>query len=84
MKKKKKLTADQIADMADHGEDVTSYMSSPTKGGIHRTTLDLSQDLMGDIDFIAHNLNVSRQAIIKLAMQDYVIKWKNAKQLKLG
>ena len=82
--KKKKLSADNIADMADRGEDVTKYMGNPVKGGVHRTTLDLGQDLIGDIDFISRSLNVSRQAVIKLAMQDYVIRWKTAKQLKLG
>ncbi len=82
--KKKKLTADEIADLADKGEDVTAFMGKPEVGGIHRTTLDLGKDLLSDIDFIARSLNVSRQAVIKLAMQDYVIRWKNEKQLKVG
>ena len=82
--KKKKPTADQIADMADRGEDVTAYMTAPILGRVHRTTLDIGQDLLREIDFISTSLNVSRQALIKIAMQDYVIKWKTAKQFKLG
>ncbi len=82
--KKKKLTADQLAEMADQGADVTSQMTLPQKGGVHRTTLDIGQELLRDIDVISDSLNVSRQALIKIAMQDYVIKWKTAKQLKIG
>lgn len=82
--KKKKLTADQLAEMADQGADVTSHMTLPQKGGVHRTTLDIGQELLRDIDVISDSLNVSRQALIKIAMQDYVIKWKTAKQLKIG
>jgi hypothetical protein len=82
--KKKKLTADEIADLADKGEDVTVFMGKPEIGGIHRTTLDLGKDLMFEIDYIASSLNMSRQAVNKLGMQDYVMRWKNAKQLKIG
>ena len=79
----KKLTAEEIAEMADRGQDVTPYLSAPQKGyaeklrekHIQRTTIDFGLDMLKDLDSIASKLNISRQAVVKMALQDYLIRY---------
>jgi hypothetical protein len=82
----KKLSADEIADLASKGKDVTGYMKNMKIGfnadrieKIRRTSLDLGPDLMEEIDTISNELNVSRQALIKVVMKEYIIRYKLAK-----
>lgn len=82
----KKLSADEIADLAAEGKDVTKYMQNMKIGfnaerieKIRRTSLDLGPDLMEEIDTISTELNVSRQALIKVVMKEYIIRYKLAK-----
>jgi hypothetical protein len=80
MKKKKLPTAEEIAEMADRGEDVTPYMETSTKGyaamqrekNIQRTNIDFGLDMVSQLDVIASKLNISRQAVVKMALQDYL------------
>ena len=82
----KKISADEIADLASKGEDITGFMSNMKKGfnedrinKVRRTSLDLGSDLMMDLDMISNELNVSRQALIKVIMNEYVIRYKLSK-----
>jgi hypothetical protein len=65
--KKRKLTADEIAEMAMSGEDVSRFftnkgqMSPPVK----RVNLDFTLDMLKELDAVARELNISRQAVIK-------------------
>src|SRR3989338_5445537 len=83
MKKKKLPTAEEIAEMADRGEDVTPYLEPPTKGyaarlresNIQRTNIDFGLEMVSQLDTIASKLNISRQAVVKMALQDYLTRY---------
>jgi uncharacterized protein YdbL (DUF1318 family) len=83
MKKNKLSTAEEIAEMADRGEDVTPYMEAPTKGyaarlrekNIQRTNIDFGLEMVDQLDAIATKLNISRQAVVKMALQDYLTRF---------
>lgn len=81
--KKKKLTAEEIAKKADRGEDVTSYMGAPKKSyatkqrekRIQRTNIDFGLDMLNQLDLIALKLNISRQSVVKMALQEYLTRY---------
>ena len=62
-----KPTADEIAKMAERGEDISKHFSNkgkmkyPTK----RVNVDFTVEMLGELDTIASELNISRQAVIK-------------------
>jgi hypothetical protein len=64
---KRLLTADEIAEMADRGEDVSGFF---TKAGkmmppIQRVNVDFTLPMLQELDQWAAELNISRQAVIK-------------------
>jgi len=73
-KKKKKiyeseniLSADEIADKADRGEDISRFFNNNGKMKYHaqRIDLDFTVDMLRELDDVASELNVGRVAIIK-------------------
>lgn len=80
---KKLPTAEEIAEMADRGEDVTRYLGTPVKGyaamqrekNIQRTNVDFGLDMLAQLDAIANKLNISRQAVVKMALQEYLTRY---------
>ena len=64
---KKKCTADQIADMASRGADVSAYFTNKfiVVRPVRRVNVDLTQGMMRERDERAARLNISRQAVIK-------------------
>jgi len=68
---KKRATADQIADMASRGEDVSAYFTNKftVVRPIHRVNVDLTQGMLRELDERAARLNVSRQAVIKTLLR---------------
>ena len=60
-------TAEEIAKMADRGEDVSSYFTN--RGGmkmpIQRVNVDFTVAMLRELDLVAAELNISRQAVIK-------------------
>jgi hypothetical protein len=64
---KSRITADQIADKATRGEDISSHFTNNfvVVKPIHRVNVDLTQGMLRQLDERAARLNVSRQAIIK-------------------
>ncbi len=60
-------TADEIADMADRGEDVSQYFTNQgaMKQPIRRVNVDFTAAMLQELDQLAAELNVSRQAVIK-------------------
>jgi len=64
---KKSPNADQIAEMASRGEDVSTYFTNKftVVRPIHRVNVDLTHGMLRDLDERAARLNISRQAVIK-------------------
>jgi hypothetical protein len=60
-------TADEIAEMASRGEDVSLYFTNrfTTVRPIHRVNVDLTAGMLRELDARAARLNISRQAVIK-------------------
>src|SRR5439155_6459706 len=64
---KKELSADEIAEKASRGEDISVYFTNKFTivRPVHRANGDLTQAMLRQLDARAAQLNVSRQAIIK-------------------
>ena len=65
--KKKAPTADEIAELAMKGEDVSSFFTNKgeMRPPIQRVNVDFTLDMLKELDAIARDLNISRQALIK-------------------
>jgi len=63
----KKPTADEIAQMAERGEDISKYFSNKAKikYPVQRVNVDFNIIMLRELDDIANELNISRQALIK-------------------
>ena len=64
---RKTRTADEIAEMASRGEDVSAYFTNQftVVKPVHRVNVDLTQGMLRELDERAARLNISRQAVIK-------------------
>ncbi len=64
---KKITTADEIADLASRGENISSYFTNKftVVRPVRRVNVDLTQGMLRDLDARAARLNISRQAVIK-------------------
>jgi hypothetical protein len=60
-------TAEEIAEMASRGEDVSAYFTNKFTAvrPVRRVNLDLTQGMLRELDERAARLNISRQAVIK-------------------
>ena len=60
-------TADEIADMADRGENVSKYFTNKgtMKQPVQRVNVDFTVKMLQELDAVASELNISRQAVIK-------------------
>ncbi len=65
--KVKKPTADEIAEMAMGGNDVSKYFTNKgeMRPPIQRVNVDFSVEMLRELDAVAMKLNISRQAVIK-------------------
>ena len=64
-------TADELADMADRGEDVSQYFTNKftVVRPIRRVNVDLTAGMLRELDARAAKLNISRQAVIKTLLE---------------
>jgi len=64
---KNKPTADEIAEMAMTGKDVSRFFTNKgeMKPPVKRVNVDFTLDMLKELDAIAKDLNISRQAVIK-------------------
>ena len=64
-------TADEIAEMASRGEDVSAYFTNKftVVRPVRRVNVDLTHDMLRELDERAARLNVSRQAVIKTLLR---------------
>ena len=65
------ITADEIAEMATRGEDVSAYFTKKFKvvRPVQRVTVDLTTGMLRELDAKAARLDVSRQTIIKTLLR---------------
>jgi hypothetical protein len=61
------MSADEIADKASRGEDISAYFTNKftVVRPVRRVNVDLTQGMLRELDERAARLNVSRQAVIK-------------------
>jgi hypothetical protein len=62
-----KRTADQIAEMATRGEDISTHFTNKftVVRPVRRVNVDLTHGMLRELDARAARLNISRQAVIK-------------------
>ena len=62
-----KISADEIAEKASRGEDVSAYFSNKftVVRPVRRVNVDLTAGMLREPDARAARLNISRQAVIK-------------------
>ncbi len=67
----KTVAAEQIAQLADSGEDVSRFftgsgrMMPPIQASVQRVNVDFAAPMLSELDNAAKELNISRQALIK-------------------
>lgn len=63
----KPKTADEIAEMADRGEEIAQFFTGDGKimPPIQRVNVDFALPMLQELDRTARELNISRQAVIK-------------------
>jgi len=66
-KPEKSMSVEQIAQMAERGNDVSRFFSNNGKmmGPIQRVNVDFASPMLQELDTAAKELNISRQALIK-------------------
>jgi hypothetical protein len=64
-------TADEIAERADKGEDISRYFTGKGKmmPPIQRVNVDFALPMLKELDEAAQELNISRQAVIKTLLR---------------
>ncbi|MBI3019006.1 MAG: ribbon-helix-helix protein, CopG family [Deltaproteobacteria bacterium] len=70
--KKNVVSAEKIAKEAGQGKDISRYFTNKGKmmpPAIQRVNLDVTRDMLKELDDAAEELNVSRQAVIKLLVR---------------
>jgi hypothetical protein len=65
--KKKAISAESIARMADNGKDVSQFFSNSgeMRKPIQRVNVDFTAAMLEELESAAKDLNISRQAVIK-------------------
>ena len=66
-KRKRPVSADSIARLADKGQDVSRFFTNRGKmmPPIQRVNVDFSAPMLEELDRAAKGMNISRQAVIK-------------------
>ncbi len=85
--KKKIPTIDEISEMAADGQDVSEYFTNKfrvrqplSKDKIQRVNVDFNLDMLKELDALARELNVSRQAVIKIYLRQALDQHRLARQ----
>jgi hypothetical protein len=67
------LDAEQIAEMADRGKDVSAHFTNRftvVRPAVQRVNVDFSEPMLKELDIEAETLNISRQAVIKTMLRE--------------
>jgi hypothetical protein len=67
VKAKKPISADDIAEMAEQGKNISHFFTGSGKmmPPIRRVNVDFAEPMLKELDSEAQALNISRQAVIK-------------------
>lgn len=70
-KAEKNLSADEIADMAEQGKDISKFFSNKGKKKypVKRVNVDFTVEMLHELDQVSKELNISRQALIKVYLR---------------
>lgn len=70
----KSLTADEIAEMADKGKNISKYFTNKgqMKYPLQRVNVDFTIEMLQELDNLAKELNVSRQAVMKIYLRQAI------------
>ena len=73
-KTNKKPTADEIAEMAEKGEDLSQFFTNKgkMKYPVQRVNVDFTVEMLAELDKFASELNISRQALIKTYLRQAI------------
>lgn len=81
-------TADEIAEMADRGEDISRFFTGDgkMKPPLHKTgmqcvNVDFTPEMLHELDNIAREVNISRQAVIKMYIRQAIDQYYMAKKV---
>ena len=68
LKSSEPVSAESIGKRAERGEDISSYFTNAGRmmPAVQRVNVDFAQDMLRELDVAARELNVSRQAVIKI------------------
>jgi hypothetical protein len=80
----KPVSADQIAEMADQGKDVSRFFIGKGRmvQPIQRVNVDVTTTMLEELDRAARELNVSRQAVIKTLVRQALDQYYLAQQAR--
>jgi len=69
--KKKPISAEAIARLADNGKDVSRFFTNSAKmmKSIQRVNVDFTAAMLEELEAAAKELNISRQAVIKTMLR---------------
>ena len=88
--KKNTPSIDEMSEMAADGKDVSKYFTQKfrvrqplEKAQIQRVNVDFNLDMLKELDALAKELNVSRQAIIKVYLRQALDQHLIARQTSL-
>lgn len=80
-------TSDEIAEMADRGEDISRFFTGDGKmkpplnrDGIQSINVDFTPEMLYQLDNIVRELNISRQAVIKMYIRQAIDQYYMAKK----
>lgn len=67
-KRSKPVSAEAIAKRAERGDDVSRFFTNTGRmmSPIQRVNVDFTREMLKELDVAARELNVSRQAVIKI------------------
>jgi hypothetical protein len=84
-KKSSAPTADEIAEMATRGEDVSRYFTNKftVVRPVRRVNVDLTEGMLRELDAQAARLNISRQAVIKTLLARALSEERSLKKLPM-
>ncbi|MBN1411936.1 MAG: hypothetical protein JW969_13895 [Spirochaetales bacterium] len=70
-KTSKKIDPEEIAEMADCGKNISSHFTNKgkMKYPVQKVNVDFTVGMLKELDYIASELNISRQAVIKMYLR---------------